>query len=109
MKIIITENQKQSLNFNNLSNCIKRRLDIDEVDDIVSKSMEVLVSIKPSIHDFVESVTNFTYDKIDIEFGMEKLCWGDETWNEFSTPIKLFIKSRYEKSMEEYFEDYYYR
>lgn len=108
MKIIITESQKQSLDFNNLSNCIKRRLDIDAVDAIVIKAMEVLVGVRSFIESFVESVTNFTYDKLDLEYGIE-VCWGDETWTEFSTPIKLFIKSRYEKSMEEYFEDYYYR
>lgn len=108
MKIIITESQKQSLDFNNLSNCIKRRLDIDAVDKIVIKAMEVLVGVRPSVHDFIESVCNLTYDKLDLEFGIE-VCWGDETWSEFTTPIKLFIKSRYEKSMEEYFEDYYYR
>ena len=108
MKIIITESQKQSLDFNNLSNCIKRRLDIDAVDKIVIKAMEVLVGVRSFIESFVESVCNFTYDKLDLEYGIE-ICWGDETWAEFSTPIKLFIKSRYEKSMEEYFEDYYYR
>ena len=106
MKIIITESQKQSLDFNNLSNCIKRRVDIDAVDKIVIKAMEVLVGVRPSIKNFVESVCNYTYDKIDIEYGIE-VCWGDGTWTEFSTPIKLFIKSRYEKSMEEYYEDYY--
>ena len=45
MKIIITESQKQSLDFNNLSNCIKRRFDFDKVDDIVIKAMEVLVGV----------------------------------------------------------------
>jgi len=108
MKIIITESQKQLLDFNNLSNCIKRRMDIDALDKIVIKAMEVLVGVRSFIESFVESVSNFVYDKLDLEYGIE-ICWGDETWEQFSTPIKLFIKSRYEKLMEEYYEDYYYR
>jgi len=106
MKIIITESQKQSLDFNNLSNCIKRRMDIDALVKIVIKAMEVLVGVRSSIESFVESVINVIYDKLEIEYRIE-ICWGHETWTEFNTPIKLFIKSRYKKTMEEYFKDYY--
>jgi hypothetical protein len=106
MKIIITESQKQLLDFNNLSNCIKRRMDIDALDKIVIKAMEVLVGVRSFIESFVESVINVIYDKLEIEYGIE-ICWGNESWTEFNTPIKLFIKSRYEKLIEEYFKDYY--
>ena len=35
MKIIITESQKKSLDYSYLSNCIKRRIDLDDLDNIV--------------------------------------------------------------------------
>jgi hypothetical protein len=106
MKIIITESQKESLDYYQLSNCIKRRLDIDALDKIVIKAMEVLVGVRSSIESFVESVCNFTYDKLDLEYGIE-ICWGDETWEQFSIPIKRFLDSRYDDTIKKYFENYY--
>ena len=106
MKIIITESQKQSLDYYQLSNCIKRRIDLDVVDGIVNKAMEVLVTNRPSIESFVESVSDFTYDKLDLEYGIEK-CWGDETWRQFSIPIKRFLDSRYDDTIKKYFKNYY--
>jgi len=106
MKIIITESQKESLDYYQLSNCIKRRIHLDGVDDIVNDTMEGCVEIHNSIQDFVDSVINKTYDQLDIEYGIEK-CWGNEYWDEFSAPIKRFISSRYEAKLKEYFENHY--
>ena len=106
MKIIITESQKESLDYYQLSNCVKRRMDLDGVDDIVDEAMEEFVSLRDTIGGFMEMVINYTYDRVDEDYGVEK-CWGDETWNQFSTPIKRFLDSRYESKLKEYFENYY--
>ena len=106
MKIIITESQKESLDYYQLSNCIKRRIDLDGIDDIVDEAMEEFVSLRDTIGGFIEMTINYTYDRVDEDYGVEK-CWGDETWNKFSTPIKRFLDSRYESKLKEYFENYY--
>jgi len=118
MKIIITESQKESLDYYQLSNCIKRRIDLDGVDDIVDEAMEEFVSLHHSIEGFMVMVINYTmeviffdimdniYDRVDEDYGVEK-CWGDEYWDEFSAPIKRFISSRYEAKLKEYFENYH--
>lgn len=106
MKIIITESQKESLDYYQLSNCVKRRMDIDDIDDIVTDTMEGCVEIHDSIENFVTSVIEQTYDQLDIQYGIEK-CWGDIYWDEFSAPIKRFISSRYEAKLKEYFENHY--
>ena len=49
MKIIITESQKESLDYYQLSNCVKRRIDLDGIDDIVDEAMEEFVSLHRSI------------------------------------------------------------
>ena len=51
-------------------------------------------------------VINYTYDRVDEDYGVEK-CWGDEYWEEFSAPIKRFLSSRYEAKLKEYFENHY--
>ena len=106
MKIIITESQKESLDYYQLSNCVKRRIDLDGVDDIVDEAMEEFVSLRDTIGGFIEMTINYTYDRVDEDYGVEK-CWGDETWKKFSTPIKRFLDSRYESKLKEYFENYY--
>ena len=106
MKIIITESQKESLDYYQLSNCVKRRIDLDGVDDIVDEAMEEFVSLHNSIEDFMDMVINYTYDRLDIDYGIEK-CWDDETWNQFSTPIKRFLDSRYGTAIKKYFENHY--
>ena len=106
MKIIITESQKESLDYYQLSNCIKRRMDLDGIDDIVDEAMEEFVSLHHSIEGFMVMVINYTYDRVDEDYGVEK-CWGDEYWDEFSTPIKRFISSRYEAKLKEHFENHY--
>ncbi len=106
MKIIITESQKEQLDYDYLSSCIKRRIDLDGVDDIVNESMEEFVSVRPTMEGFFETIINYTYDRLDIDYGIEK-CWGDETFYRFSTPIKQFLDSRYESIIKKYFEDYY--
>ena len=107
MKIIITESQKESLDYYQLSNCIKRRMDLDGVDNIVDEAMEEFVSLHHSIEGFMVMVINYTYDRVDEDYGVEK-CWGANTyWDEFSAPIKRFISSRYEAKLKEYFENHY--
>jgi hypothetical protein len=106
MKIIITESQKESLDYYQLSNCVKRRIDLDGVDDIVDEAMEEFVSLRSTTEGFIDMVINYTCDIIDKDYGVEK-CWGDEYWDEFSAPIKRFLSSRYESKLKEYFENYY--
>lgn len=106
MKIIITESQKESLDYYQLSNCIKRRIDLDGIDDIVDEAMEEFVSLRNTTEGFIDMVINYTYDLVDEDYGVEK-CWGDEYWDEFSAPIKRFLDSRYESKLKEYFENYY--
>ena len=106
MKIIITESQKESLDYYQLSNCIKRRIDLDGIDDIVDEAMEEFVSLRDTIGGFIEMTINYTYDRVDEDYGVEK-CWGDIFWDEFATPIKRFISSRYEAKLKEHFENHY--
>jgi transposase len=106
MKIILTEDQNQALNYSKLSICVKRRMILDELDNIVVDAMEDYVTFRDSIENFIDEVINYAYDKLDAEYGIEK-CWGDETWYRFSIPIKRFLVSRYESSLKKYFEDYY--
>jgi hypothetical protein len=106
MKIIITESQKESLDYYRLSNCVKRRMDLDGVDDIVDEAMEEFVSLRDTIEGFIDMTVNYTYDQLDIEYGIEK-CWGDIYWDEFAIPIKRFLNSRYESKLKEYFENHY--
>ena len=106
MKIIITESQKEQLDYDYLSSCIKRRIDLDGIDDIVDEAMEEFVSLRDTIGGFMDMVINYTYDRVDEDYGVEK-CWGDQYWDEFSAPIKRFISSRYEAKLKEYFENHY--
>ena len=106
MKIILTEDQNQALNYSKLSNCVKRRMILDELDNIVDEAMEDYVTTRNTIESFVDDVTNYAYDKLDAEYGIEQ-CWGDETFYRFFIPIKRFLISRYESSLNKYFEDYY--
>jgi hypothetical protein len=109
MKIIITESQKESLDYYRLSNCVKRRMDLDGIDDIVDEAMREFVSVRNTIESFIDTTINYTYDQLDIEYGIEE-CWGideDIFWDEFSAPIKRFISSRYEAKLKEYFENHY--
>jgi hypothetical protein len=106
MKIIITESQKESLDYYQLSNCVKRRIDLDGVDDIVDEAMEEFVSLRNTTEGFIDMVINYTYDLVDEDYGVEK-CWGDQSFDEFSAPIKRFLSSRYESKLKEYFENYY--
>ena len=107
MKIIITESQKESLDYYRLSNCVKRRMDLDGVDDIVDEAMREFVSVRNTIESFIDTTINYTYDQLDIEYGVEK-CWGANTyWDDFSSPIKRFISSRYEAKLKEHFENHY--
>jgi hypothetical protein len=105
MKIIITESQKESLDYYQLSNCIKRRIDLDRIDDIVDEYMEEFVSLFDTIGGFMEMVINNTCYRVDKDYDMEK-CWR-YNWNEFSASFKRFISSRYEAKLKEYFENYY--
>ena len=72
MKIIITESQKESLDYYQLSNCIKRRIDLDGIDDIVDEAMEEFVSLRDTIGGFMDMVINYTYDRVDEDYGVEK-------------------------------------
>ena len=106
MKIIITESQKKSLDYSYLSNCIKRRIDLDDLDNIVDGAMDEFVSVHFSIELFHQMVINFTYDQLDTHYGVEK-CWGDQTWQEFSEQIEKFLDSRYESRLKEFFKNHY--
>ena len=81
-------------------------MDLDDIDDIVNETMEEFVSVRDTIEGFIDTVINYTYDQLDIQYGIEK-CWGDIFWDQFSTPIKRFLNSRYETSIKKYWEDYY--
>ena len=106
MKIIITESQKEQLDYDYLSSCVKRRIDLDGVDDIVNEAMYEFVSVRSTMEGFFETIIDYVYDQLDISYNIEK-CWNDETWHKFSTPIKRFLDSRYESIIKKYFEDYY--
>ena len=106
MKIIITESQKESLDYYQLSNCVKRRIDLDGVDDIVDEAIEEFVSLRDTVEGFIDMTINYTYDHLDIVYDIEK-CWGDETWNQFSIPIKRFLDSKYGTVIKKYFENNY--
>jgi len=68
--------------------------------------MEEFVSLRNTTEGFIDMVINYTYDRVDEDYGVEK-CWGDQSFDEFSTPIKRFISSRYEAKLKEYFENHY--
>jgi len=106
MKIIITESQKKSLDYSYLSNCIKRRIDLDDLDNIVNEAMDEFVSVYHSMELFHNMVINFAYDRLEERYGVEK-CWEDQTWQEFSEQIERFLDSRYESRLKEFFKNHY--
>ena len=106
MRIIITETQKELLDYNRLSNCVKRRLELNVLDDtVISIINELPVSIF-SFQDFVNTTIDNLYEKLETISNFE-ICWGDESYYQFSTSIKRFLTSRYEDTITKYYKTYY--
>jgi len=103
MRIIITETQKELLDYNRLSYCIKRRLDLPVLDEKVVTYVEMAVKFG--------SVSTVIYLTIDYLYSMVsddvEVCWGDESYYQFSTSIKRFLTSRYEDTITKYYKSYY--
>jgi hypothetical protein len=106
MRIIITETQKELLDYNRLSYCIKRRMDLPMIDETVISIMDELIisRLSLSLSDTLYLVIDTIYSNIsdDVE-----VCWGDETYYQFSTSIKRFLTSRYEDTITKYYKSYY--
>jgi len=104
MRIIITETQKELLDYNWLSNCVKRRLDLNELDEMVISIMDELIISRLSLSDTLYLVIDTIYSNIS---DYVEICWGDETYYQFSTSIKRFLTSRYEDTITKYYKSYY--
>jgi len=104
MRIIITETQKELLDYNRLSYCIKRRLDLPMIDETVISIMDELIISRFSFQDFVNTIIDTIYSNIG---DYVEICWGDETYYQFSTSIKRFLTSRYEDTITKYYKSYY--
>ena len=103
MQIIITETQKELLDYNRLSPCIKRRLDLPLLDE------KVIEYVRAVNFGSVSTVINLTIDYLysmvsdDVE-----VCWGDdESYYQFSTGVKRFLTSRYEDRIKDIYDEYY--
>ena len=103
MQIIITETQKELLDYNRLSPCIKRRLDLPLLDE------KVIEYVRAVNFGSVSTVINLTIDYLysmvsdDVE-----VCWGyDKSYYQFSTGVKRFLTSRYEDRIKDIYDEYY--
>jgi hypothetical protein len=106
MRIIITETQKELLDYNRLSYCIKRRMDLPMIDETVISIMDELIISRFSFQDFVNMIIENLYEILETRSDVE-ICWGDETYYQFSTSIKRFLTSRYEDTITKYYKSYY--
>jgi hypothetical protein len=103
MQIIITETQKELLDYNRLSPCIKRRLDLPLLNEKVIEYVDYAVNFGS-----VSTVINLTIDYLySIISDDVEVCWGDESYYQFSTGVKRFLTSRYEDQIKDIYEEYY--
>ena len=104
MRIIITETQKELLDYNRLSSCIKRRLDLPVLDEKVITYVDYVVKFGD-----VDRVINLTIEYLySLVYEDVEVCWGDdESYYQFSTSIKRFLTSRYEDTITKYYKSYY--
>jgi hypothetical protein len=104
MRIIITETQKELLDYNRLSSCIKRRFDLPVLDEKVITYVDYVVKFGD-----VDRVINLTIEYLySLVYEDVEVCWGDdESYYQFSTSIKRFLTSRYEDTITKYYKSYY--
>lgn len=103
MKIIITENQKELLDYNRLSPCIKRRLDLPLLNEKFLPYVEMEVKFG-SVSTVINLTIDYLYSMVsdDVE-----VCWGDESYYQFSTRVKRFLTSRYEDQIIDIYDEFY--
>ena len=103
MQIIITETQKELLDYNRLSPCIKRRLDLPLLDE------KVIEYVRAVNFGSVSTVINLTIDYLySMVYEDVEVCWGDdESYYQFSTGVKRFLTSRYEDRIKDIYDEYY--
>lgn len=103
MRIIITETQKELLDYNRLSPCIRRRLDIPVLDEKVLTYVDRAVNFG-SVSIVINLTIDYLYSMVsdDVE-----VCWGDESYYQFSTSVKRFLTSRYEDQIIDIYDEFY--
>ena len=104
MRIIITETQKELLDYNRLSPCIKRRLDLPLLDEKVLTFVDRAVKFG-SVSTVINLTIDYLYSMVsdDVE-----VCWGyDESYYQFSTSVKRFLTSRYEDQIIDIYDEFY--
>ena len=104
MRIIITETQKELLDYNRLSPCIKRRLDLPRIDEMISTYVMSAIRYESNKSNVVNVVIDSIYSNISDYI---EVCWGDESYYQFSTNVKRFLTSRYENQINNEFEEFY--
>ena len=104
MRIIITETQKELLDYNRLSPCIRRRLDLPVLDEKFLPYVEYTVTYR-NLNDVINLTIDYLYSLVseDIE-----VCWGDdESYYQFSTRVERFLTSRYEDQIIDIYDEFY--